>query len=271
MLSELLFYKYNILAGILVGFCLALIGPPLISRRQAPFIFSFSQISINILLFSLILQFEGNKVAIALVGALICFVLQKLASKVPPEKENLVHTSIFVGLYSINQMLISKFPQLQAYSTLHNTGDLVTILNAEAFTLAVCSGLLALAFIIFRRQILYLNFKSSTGLFLTAQSNFQKYGNFIVLFFYYFLLSLSNLYFGFLFTVGCFFILSLYAGFSSKNEIAYYFTSAVLLMLVIPAVFYLSIQTNIVTVPAILLTLLLAFVVIQFFVRRAFR
>jgi ABC-type Mn2+/Zn2+ transport system permease subunit len=237
-MSELLFYKFNILAGILVAYCLGLIGPALISRRQAPFIFSFSQISINILLVSLVFHFEHNKVFLAIIGALVCYSFQKLASQVPAEKENLAHTSIFVGLYSVNQLLIAKFPQLQAYSTLHNTGDLVTILNNEAITLAICSGLLVLAFVILRSPILYLNFKSSTGLFLSPRGFFEKYGNFIILFSYYFLLSLSNLYFGFLFTVGCFFILSLFAGFSSKNEISYFITSAVLLAVTIPSACY---------------------------------
>jgi ABC-type Mn2+/Zn2+ transport system permease subunit len=263
-MSDLLFYKFNILAGILVAYCLGLIGPALISRRQAPFVFSFSQISINILLVSLVFHFEHNKVFLAFIGALVCFLFQKLATQVSAEKENLAHTTIFVGLYSINQLLIAKFPQLQAYSTLHNTGDLVTLLNHEAITISICSGLLTLAFVIFRSPILYFNFKSSTSLFLSQRSFFEKHGNFIILFSYYFLLSLSNLYFGFLFTVGCLFILSLFAGFSSKNEISYFITSAVLLTITIPSAFYYSIQTNTVTVPSILIALLLVFVLNYF-------
>jgi ABC-type Mn2+/Zn2+ transport system permease subunit len=262
-MSDLLFYKFNILAGILVAYCLGLIGPALLSRRQAPFIFSFSQISINILLVSLVFHLEHNKVFMAFIGAFVCYAFQKLASRVPVEKENLAHTSVFVGLYSINQLLIAKFPQLQAYSTLHNTGDLVTLLNNEAITLAICSAVMILVFFIFRNPILYLNFKSSTGLFLTPNSFFEKYGNFIFLLLYYFLLSLSNLYFGFLFTVGCFFILTLMAGFSSKNEISYYITSAIVLIITIPSGFYYSIQTNTATVPTILLALLFASVLIQ--------
>lgn len=253
-MSELFFYQYNILAGVLIGYCLGIIAPPLLSRRQAPFIFSFSQISISILLISIVLQYEGGKWPIALLGALICFLLQKIASHVPKEKESVVHTSLFVGLYSINQMLVSEFPQLQSYSTLHNTGDLVTLLDSETITLSFPTLFLCFIFIFFRKRMRAVNFMISTGLFLSPQNTFQKYENFFILFSYYFLLSLSNLYFGFLFTVGCLFILGLLAGFISKSDLAYHLSSLTLLATTVPFAFYFSINMNVLTVPTILLT-----------------
>lgn len=264
-MTDLLFYKYNILAGVLVGLGLSIIAPPLLSRRQAPFIFSFSQISINILLFSIIFNLNENKFITALIGAIFCYLLQSLATKVPTEKENLVHTSIFVGLYSINQLLIAKFPQLQSFSALHNTGDLVTILNHEALALSFIVALLILGFLIFRKQILLINFKTSSGIKVPEQKILHKYSNFILLFAYYFILSLSNLYFGFLYTVGSFFILSLFASFVSQKNNYYYALVVIILCCAMPGVFYYSIQLDIITVPLLMLIYFSIFFTLKFY------
>jgi len=262
-MTELNFYIYNITAGIFIGLSLALIGPNLISRRQAPFIFSFSQISIITLLLSVILQFEGSRILIALLSSILCYVLQKTASKIPPEKENLIYTSAFIGLYAINQLLISRFPQLHAYSSLHHTGDIVTLLDNEAIGLTCFALLYSLLLILMRKKILKFEFQESISIRISERTIGYYVADFFVLMSYYFLLSISNLYFGFLYTVGTLFILTLFSSFSVNSLKSYYILILSVLMLVIPGVFYVSIRTNALAVPVVLLAHLTIFLILK--------
>lgn len=260
MIESIYFYKWSILSGTLMAICLSLIAPFLQSRRQTLLVFSYSQIAVVVLLMSLVLNMNLSKEVLAIFCALLCWLGAYFFDIKSSKNQSIFFATSFVALYCINQILISVFPHLTAYSSLHNSGDLITILNDEAKYVIFLAVVFLILLTLGHKKILKFSFIRSIGLSFQNQSINSRFFEFSLLLFFYYIISISTLYFGFLFTVGIMFISIIVPTYLSQSYLGNFFNTLLLVATVLPTSFYLSVKINYITVPTILLSFLIAIV-----------
>ncbi len=259
MIDLLHLYYPNIIAGSLMAVCLSLIGCQVAARDRSMHTLCISQgvmfgVLIGIVLFgaehSALPYFTGLAAAVV-VGFLTHFLTRSVSSSV-----STYFIAFFLVLLAVNHILGSLFPQLESHVSQIFFGDLATVTSLNAW-ISTGVALVVLALVLrYQRQ---LSKRSFEGFVFQDDANLNTGTNersqvLLEVGLFFFVCFAIQL-FGFLFTVGCLFIPTVFLSLRHRFSTLYAHLTKAALAAGIGVLFGLPLTLqfeNLPTVPSIL-------------------